>query len=182
MLKYSQEGIMRKEPILETNRLILRPITASDVNAMWKWVSDPRVTKYLTYSTYTNKVELANYIRNLKKDDKFYTFGIVIKETNELVGSIGCGYNEKFEAYNFGYNIRYDQWGKGITTEAFKRLLRFANEKLGAHDFCVYHAIDNIASQKVIEKCGFVYVKDMTYEKVDKSSIYKARFYRLHLD
>ncbi|MEA5061058.1 MAG: GNAT family N-acetyltransferase [Erysipelotrichaceae bacterium] len=173
---------MRKEPLLMTNRLILRPIMAKDLNAMWKWVSDERVTKYLTYATYKKKNDLKNYIANLKKDDKFYTFGIVLKDNNELIGSIGCGYSEVHKAWNFGYNICYEQWGKGITTEAFKRLIEYAHDNLNAHDFCVYHAVENIGSQKVIQKCGFKYVGEISYEKLDKSASFKASFYRLHLE
>ncbi len=45
---------MSKEPIIETNRLILRPLTLDDAEACYSWNSDDRVTKYMSYSTYTD--------------------------------------------------------------------------------------------------------------------------------
>ena len=45
---------MSKEPIIKTDRLILRPLTLGDAEACYSWNSDERVTKYMSYSTYTN--------------------------------------------------------------------------------------------------------------------------------
>ena len=45
---------MSKEPIIETERLILRPITLDDAEACFGWNSDERVTKYMAYSTYSD--------------------------------------------------------------------------------------------------------------------------------
>lgn len=45
---------MSKEPILETERLILRPITLDDAKACFSWNSDERVTKYMSYPTLTD--------------------------------------------------------------------------------------------------------------------------------
>ena len=43
---------MSKEPIIETDRLILRPITIDDAEACFGWNSDERVTKYIEYETH----------------------------------------------------------------------------------------------------------------------------------
>lgn len=40
--------------IIETNRLILRPLVASDANEVFVWVSDERVTEFMPYSTYSS--------------------------------------------------------------------------------------------------------------------------------
>lgn len=45
---------MAKEPILETERLILRPITLDDAEACFSWNSDERVTKFMSYPTLTD--------------------------------------------------------------------------------------------------------------------------------
>lgn len=45
---------MNKEPTMETERLILRPITLDDAEACFSWNSDERVTKYMAYSTYSD--------------------------------------------------------------------------------------------------------------------------------
>lgn len=45
---------MSKEPILETESLILRPITLDDAAACFSWNSDERVAKYMSYPTLTD--------------------------------------------------------------------------------------------------------------------------------
>ena len=42
---------MAKEPILETERLILRPIKLDDAEACFSWNIDERVTKFMSYTT-----------------------------------------------------------------------------------------------------------------------------------
>lgn len=40
---------MNKEPIIETDRLILRPIILDDAEACFSWNSDERVTRFMSY-------------------------------------------------------------------------------------------------------------------------------------
>ena len=51
---------MSKEPVLETERLILRPITIDDAKAVYQWTSDERVTRYMSYPTHTDKIGRAH--------------------------------------------------------------------------------------------------------------------------
>ena len=41
---------------IKTERLFLRPMTIADADAVWKWVSDERVAKYMVYPTYTDRM------------------------------------------------------------------------------------------------------------------------------
>ena len=45
-------------PVIETERLILRPLVPEDAEAMFVWAGDERVTKYLSYTTYTSAEQL----------------------------------------------------------------------------------------------------------------------------
>jgi ribosomal-protein-alanine N-acetyltransferase len=40
---------------IETERLILRPLSIEDCDAVYKWVSDEDVARYMVYPTYTSK-------------------------------------------------------------------------------------------------------------------------------
>ena len=73
--------------ILETERLILRPLTLDDCDAVYKWVSDEDVTRYMVYNTYTSKEQVVCWLKSLEEDDD-YLFGFVRKGTDDL---IGCG-------------------------------------------------------------------------------------------
>ncbi len=58
--------------------------------------------------------------------------------------------------WNIGYWIHPDHWGQGYATEASAAILEFGKTELSAAKITVAHAVDNTASQRVIEKLGFV--------------------------
>ena len=79
---------------LETKRLILRKTIESDAEPMFKnWASDSRVTKFMTWYPYETAQQLHDtyhqYLLEGKKNNNFYDWKIVLKETNEPIGSIG---------------------------------------------------------------------------------------------
>ncbi|MFT4144216.1 MAG: GNAT family N-acetyltransferase [Mobilitalea sp.] len=169
-------------PILETARLILRPLTTLDAEAVYQWVSDLRVTKYMPYKTYTNVEAVRNWLSSVESDDETYHFGFVLKQNNLLIGSGDIGYSSEKSAWDFGYNLRYDCWNMGFATEAAKGMIKYVYDNFGARDFSSNYAADNIASGKVMEKCGLIFDHDGEYSKLDGSKTFKARFYRAHLD
>lgn len=168
-------------PVIETDRLILRPLTVEDANAAFVWLSDERVTKFMPYNTYTNIEDAAKWIAGLK-EEKSYPFGFVFKENNLLIGSGDIGYSTAAKAWEFGYNIRSDYWNKGLSTEAAKAMIRFAFDNLGARDFGANHAVENTASGRVIEKCGLKFIRYGEYSKFDNSITFPAKFYEAHLE
>lgn len=168
--------------MLETDRLILRPLDSSDANEVFAWVSDNRVTEFMPYGTYSNIEEVVNWITTLPSKAEEYNFGFVLKENGLLIGSGCIGFHVDLGTWDFGYNIRYDYWNKGLTTEGAMGMMKFAYDNFGARDFSANHAVDNVASGKVIEKCGLTFYKYGEYSKFDGSQIFKAKYYKAHLD
>ena len=54
---------------IQTERLLLRPITVEDADAVWKWVSDERVARYMVYPTYRDKERLIEWLRSIEVFD-----------------------------------------------------------------------------------------------------------------
>lgn len=71
---------MSKEPIIETDRLILRPITLDDAEACFSWNSDERVTKYMAYTTYSDISKTIDWINSRIVDEKRWNWAFVLKE------------------------------------------------------------------------------------------------------
>lgn len=169
-------------PILETDRLILRKLSPDDAGAVYIWASDERVTQYMPYLTYTNIEDVRKWLTNLQSETASYNWGFVLKENNLLIGSGDIGYNSEQKTWDFGYNIRYDYWNRGLATEATKCMMKFAYDNFGARDFSANHAVDNPASGKVMEKCGLKFFKYGEISKFDGSQTYKAKYYKAHLN
>lgn len=149
---------------LLTDRLILRPFEHSDASDMFNgWASDPEVTKYLTWDTHesieqTKKI-LELWIKQYEKPERI-NFAIVLKDTNQLIGGIDVvGYEDGIPI--IGYNLARRYWGFGYMTEACKRVVSYLFS-IG-HEFVRIDAmVENLASNKVIKKCGGEYIN--TYE------------------
>ncbi|MBO5082828.1 MAG: GNAT family N-acetyltransferase [Lachnospiraceae bacterium] len=155
-------------PILETERLILRPFRKSDATAVFEcWESDPEVAKYMFWKSHNDinrtKEWLAFEIGQIEKND-WYRFALVLKETNELIGTALIYYEEEVECWEVGYNLGRNYWGKGYTTEAMKSIIEFAKAKLGIMELVGRYAKENPASGNVMKKLGFRYEKDIPYE------------------
>ncbi|MEE0858019.1 MAG: GNAT family N-acetyltransferase [Acutalibacteraceae bacterium] len=166
--------------IIETERLILRPMTVADAKAMFEWVSDERVSKYMVYNTYTSVEQVEEYLKFVEKDDDTYNFGFVRKSDNKLIGSgdIGLRENKTWgkssnanskEIWGFGYNFRCDCWGNGFATEAVKGMMKYMHENFDANYFYSSHAEPNLASGNVMKKCGLHFVRYGEFKKLDGS-------------
>lgn len=172
-----------KEPILETERLILRPLTLDDAEACFVWHSDERVNKFMSYPLITDIEETKRWLSTLNDEGAEYTWGFVLKENNLLVGNGAIGENFYMKGYwGIGYNLRYDYWNKGITTEAMRAIIDYVHRELGVNKICSDHAVDNPASGKVMEKCGLKFHHFGEYSKTDNSVTFKAKFYTLEIE
>ena len=166
---------------LETDRLILRPLTVADAEAVFVWASDPKVNRFMSYPLHTNIEVTREWLRSVEQaEEGDYDFGFVRKSDGLLIGSGGV-YDNGDGSWEFGYNLRHDCWGRGYAAEASKTILAFAHREFGAKVFAAHHAVDNPASGRVMEKCGLTFHHYGEYSKPDGSETFRAKFYRLEL-
>ncbi len=183
MNKTNQELYYERTPVLETERLILRPLTPDDAETAFVWLSDEKVNRFMPYNLYTNIDEVLHWINDILPVDGNYHWGFVLKESNLLIGSGSIGpHKGNPDEWGFGYNIRYDFWNKGLTTEATKRMIEYARKEHGIKDFVANHAVDNPASGRVMEKCGLAFDRYGEYQTFDGTQTFKAKFYKMHLE
>ena len=168
-------------PTIETERLILRPLSTEDAEAVFEWTGDERVAKYMIYSTHENSDVTKQWLSTLKTLENEYIWGFVRKSDGKLIGSGGIRYRTDEDRWSFGYNIRYDCWNQGYTTEATLRMMEYVRENHGAKRFVAEHAADNPASGRVIEKCGLHFVGYGEYSSYDGSKTYRAKVYEMDI-
>uniref|UniRef100_UPI004056C428 GNAT family N-acetyltransferase n=1 Tax=Acetatifactor sp. TaxID=1872090 RepID=UPI004056C428 len=172
-------------PILETERLILRPVTVADAEEIFtNWTSDPEVAKYVRWSTHPNVEatrEWLTFVEQNNSSDTSYDWGFVRKSDNKLIGTGGIYYNEIHECFEIGYNIMRECWHQGYTSEAAKAIVAFAIETLGETTLWGRHAKANPNSGKVMEKVGFHYVQDGLFESFDGTKRGETREYILEI-
>lgn len=146
---------------LETKRLLLRPWMEDDYEAMfYGWANDPEVTKYMTWNAHNSIEEtkqiINKWIKDYEKPERL-NFAIVLKESNELIGGIDIvGYIENTPV--IGYNLSKKYWNNGYMTEACKCVIDYLFSS-GHKEIRIDAMVENIASNKVIQKCGGVFIK-----------------------
>ena len=161
--------------ILETERLILRPLTVEDYQACFKWCGDARVNEYMIYPLYKKAEDVKEWLKTLNTDEKHIDYGFVLKETGKLIGSGGIYYHEERDIWSIGYNLAFDAWGKGYTTEAISKIIEYAKNRFNIKEIYGTFAVDNIGSRRVMEKLGMTFERDTEYSKFDGSATFKAK-------
>lgn len=155
--------------VINTERLLLRPLTISDAEDVFEWVSDERVSKYMVYTTYTDIEQVRRWLAFVEKDTGTYNFGFERISDGKLIGSGDIGFNSSRDRWGFGYNFRYDCWGMGYATEAAKAMINYACVNFGARKFFSSHCEPNIAPGNVMKKCGLHFVRYGVFQKLDGS-------------
>lgn len=175
-----------RTPILETERLILRPLSSEDAETIYtNWSSDPDVARYMSWNVHTDVSMTREWLAfedSVVNTREYYTFGYVLKESGELIGSGGINYIDEKQCYIIGYNLMKTCWGKGLATEAAKRIFDFAVNELGIKTIYAFHATDNPASGRVLTKIGLIYTNDGVFVSDDGSKRYPRKEYRFDAD
>ena len=149
--------------ILHTERLLLRPVTMEDAEAMFEnWASDPEVTKYLTWpphdSVEVTKAVISNWLESYQRKD-FYLWVIVLKENGHMpIGSISVvEHVDDRRKAEIGYCMGKPWWHKGIMSEALKAVMDFLFDQVGMNRLEARHDPRNPHSGNVMKKCGMTY-------------------------
>ena len=149
----------KKEMILETKRLILRPWEESDAEECYKYAKDPRVGPIAGWPVHTSVENSRKVIRDVLMVSE--TYAIVLKETGLPIGSIGLhfhsGLAKKEDEAELGYWLGVPFWGQGLVPEAGEEMLRHAFEDLKLVRLWCGYFDGNVKSKRVQEKLGFKY-------------------------
>src|SRR6266498_4548802 len=107
---------------LETERLILRPMLATDIDALYLIFTDPKVMASFGVDLF-NREQMERWLqRNLDHQNQngYGLFSVMLKESGELIGDCGLEQMEVegLQAAELGYDFRSDYWNQGFATEA----------------------------------------------------------------
>jgi len=154
---------------IETGRLILRAWQENDLNDFYEYASVPGVGEMAGWEHHKS-VDVSRGILQsfmLAKDE----FAIVYKENSKVIGSLGLHKSWANEDPDYadlrlkdiGYVLARAYWGQGLMVEAVKAVIEFCFHELGLEALTSGHEGSNNQSKRVIEKCGFRYVKTSEY-------------------
>ena len=139
-------------PELNTQRLKLRIITAQDIPSLVKYGNNEKIANRVLNMPYPyqepDAVFRISYVHQGFKNKTRYAFGIIFKETGELIGEISLHLDKNIA--QLAYWIGEPFLNKGIATEATRTIVKFGLENLGLDMIYADCYVENKASQKVL--------------------------------
>ncbi len=149
---------MANDPLIQTDRLTLRPLELSDAPRIEQFVSDARValmTASIPHPYPPGAGE--DFVRQVQGDvrnGKSVLWAIVPCGAEALVGTIALRIDRVNAIGELGYWVGVPFWGRGYAGQAAAAVVRYAFETLNLAQVEGYHLVDNPASGRVMQKAG----------------------------
>lgn len=144
---------------METERLILRQWREDDAEALYKYASDPEVGPRAGWPPHQSVEESREIINGIFSGEGMWA--VELKETGEPIGCVGyllssaSNLSIADDEAEVGYWIAKPYWNQGICTEAMKAVVDYCFEVKGFTRLWGDYFSENLASGRVMEKCGF---------------------------
>lgn len=143
-------------PILETQRLMLRPFALEDAPSFMELNADPEVMQYTGDSPFATVQDAEDLIRNYRQyaDYQLGRLTMQHRHTGELLGWCGLKYLAEQDEVDLGYRLHRRYWNQGYATEASQACLDYGFNIKGL-DYIIARADpQNVASTRVMQKLG----------------------------
>lgn len=148
---------------LQTNRLLIKPISLSDLVEIHELHSLPETDKFNTLGIPENRGQTEKIIKdwidkNINGQNKNFTFKVELFESKTFIGLISLNLGKpQFKMAEVWYKFHPDFWNKGYATESLTEILKFGFNNLNLHRIEAGCAVDNIGSIRTLEKVGMTF-------------------------
>ncbi|HZI88638.1 MAG TPA: GNAT family N-acetyltransferase [Pyrinomonadaceae bacterium] len=144
--------------IFETERLVLRRMTADDAEFICKLVNEPSFLRFIGDKGVRNEADAVRYIQNgpVANYQRFGFGQYVVELKNERVPIGMCGLTRKdaLPAPDVGFAFLPEFWSKGYAFEAASAVMNYSRNVLGLRKLVAVTLPDNESSIKLLEKIG----------------------------
>ena len=127
----------------------------SDAADIFGYAQNPEVARFMPWNPHQSINDSYDFIARVlheRRIGKRNDHAIVWKQTGKVIGS--CSYRLVGHRSIFGYALNQDYWGKGLATEASKKLIEVSFSHAEVSRVEAICDIENIGSARVMEKSG----------------------------
>lgn len=152
---------------LQSERLILRPAAASDIDALFRIYGDPATNMFNPAGPHANIEHSRQVLDGWLEHLQHYGFGnwaISLRENpTHVIGFGGLRIVEYPDCTvnNLGYRFATEAWGKGFATEFSLLAIDYAFNTLKLEELVGVVRKNHLASQKVLQKCGLTLMREI---------------------
>jgi ribosomal-protein-alanine N-acetyltransferase len=156
--------------LIETVRLLLRPVNQNDLTDIHEIVSDPDVAASTGFDASKNLDMSVK--RMLEYMDDNETLAVVLKQTGKMIGTVSLQkrnwtmypIDPNLKGREFGFDLNRNYWGRGLMPEAVMAVRDYCFTELNYDFLTAGHFLGNIQSARAIEKCGFEFLFEAEHE------------------
>jgi [ribosomal protein S5]-alanine N-acetyltransferase len=147
-------------PTLSSARLLLRPVTGADADALFAMHSSAYVLRYWDAPPWSERSRADRFIATCRQmADEGSGARLAIERASDRAFIGWCSltrWNPDYRSASMGYCFEEAAWGHGYATEAAGAVLRWAFDTLDLNRVQAETDTRNTASARVLEKLGFV--------------------------
>ena len=161
--------------LLQTPRSYFREFTENDIQLLFDLNNNPNVIKYVHEPAPTLENVTDILYNSILPQYKLYGFGrwaIHLKSNHEFIGWCGLKYIKEEDEIDLGYRFKEEFWNKGYGYEAAKATIDYGFNQLNLKRIVATVLPDNIASWKIMEKCGMKCIGDI----IDKNKWHVKKY------
>ena len=171
--------------ILETPRLILRPWKENDLKDFFAYASVPGVGEMAGWKHHQSIEETKKILDAFIQGKS--VFALEEKQSEKVIGSFGLHFSllnqepeyQSLKLKEIGYVLSKDYWGRGLMPEAVISVISFCFHRQDLDALTVSHYEHNLQSRRVIEKCGFSFVRQISHHSKQLDKTFESRIYIL---
>lgn len=168
---------------LRTDRLLLRPWRETDLGDFYEYASVDGVGQLAGWMPHRDMEESRRILGRFIQGKKTFA----LEHRGKVIGSLGIEkYSEELypelaelSGREIGYVLSRDYWGRGLMPEAVQAVISYLFETAQLDFVLVGHFRWNRQSARVIEKCGFRYIRSRPYE-TQHGAVEETREYILY--
>lgn len=152
--------LITAEPVVRTNRIVLRAPIASDAPSIARLANDYGVASMTARLPHPyGLADAQQWIASLADRDRATDLSLVIEKGGQAAGVIGLHPGQ--DGTELGYWLGRPFWGQGLATEAVIGLLAWVRDNWSLRYLRAGHFVDNPASGAVLIKAGFLYTGEV---------------------
>ena len=163
---------MKPELLIETERLQLRLVSEDDADLILEMYNQPKFIEHIGDKNIRTVEDAQEYIvsRFLPQAERlgYGNFAIIRKSDGEKLGAVGIFERQGLDVHDIGFSLLPQFENHGYAFEAAKKLLDTAFANWNLKKVSAITSQTNFSSQKLIEKLGLIYQKDVTLPGEDE--------------
>ncbi len=151
-------------PTIRTARLTLRPMLPEDAPVLHQIYQSEGVLGYFPDPVLPAREVVQRFIAGQSVQWEQYGYGdwaVVPIDDNKIIGWVGLQYLPELDETEVGFLLDRPYWGRGFATEAAQASLGYGFKNLRLEHIIALIHPDNLASKRVVEKCGMNYVDNL---------------------